>query len=85
MLEATTYTSSSTHDALGRVLTAISPDSSEVAYTYNERGALKTVDCKHRGSATSTPVVSDIHYDVRGRRAQPLARHAVNRGGGHFL
>jgi RHS repeat-associated protein len=67
-LETTVYTSSSTHDALGRVLTAISPDGSEVAYTYNERGALKTVDCQHRGSLTSTPVVADIEYDVRGRR-----------------
>jgi RHS repeat-associated protein len=67
-LETTVYTSSSTHDALGRVLTAISPDGSEVAYTYNERGALKTVDCKHRGSVTVTPVVADITYDVRGRR-----------------
>src|SRR5690606_27434952 len=37
LLETTVYTSSSTHDALGRVLTAISPDGSEVAYTYNER------------------------------------------------
>ncbi|NJO56516.1 MAG: RHS repeat protein [Rhodospirillales bacterium] len=45
-LESTTYTSSSSHDALGRVLAAVSPDGSEVAYTYNERGALKTVDCK---------------------------------------
>jgi YD repeat-containing protein len=67
-LETTVYTSSSIHDALGRVLTAISPDGSEVAYAYNERGALKTVDCKHRGSMTSTPVVADITYDVRGRR-----------------
>jgi YD repeat-containing protein len=31
------------HDALGRVLTAISPDGSEVAYTYNQRGALKAM------------------------------------------
>src|SRR5690606_36608220 len=68
-LETTVYTSSSTHDALGRVLTAISPDGSEVAYTYNDRGALKAVDCKHRGATTSTPVVADIEYDVRGRRA----------------
>ncbi|NVB41803.1 hypothetical protein G6O69_28480 [Pseudenhygromyxa sp. WMMC2535] len=34
MLETTVYTSSSTHDALGRVLTAVSPDGSEVAYGY---------------------------------------------------
>ena len=67
-LETTVYTASSIYDALGRVLTAISPDGSEVAYAYNERGALKTVDCKHRGSMSSTPVVADITYDVRGRR-----------------
>ncbi|MFV8755880.1 hypothetical protein ACNOYE_35455 [Nannocystaceae bacterium ST9] len=66
---STTYTSSSSHDALGRVLTAISPDGSEVAYSYNERGALESIDCKHRGSSTSTPVVAEIEYDVRGRRA----------------
>jgi hypothetical protein len=55
-LETTVCTSSSTHDALGR--TAISPDGSEVTYAYNERAALETVDCKHRGSVTSTPVVA---------------------------
>ncbi|PRQ02640.1 RHS repeat protein [Enhygromyxa salina] len=75
-LETTVYTSSSTHDALGRVLTAISPDGSEVAYTYNQRGALKTVDCKHRGALTSTPVVAEITYDVRGRRES--ITHAAN-------
>src|SRR5690554_5133121 len=75
-LETTVYTSSSTHDALGRVLTAISPDGSEVAYAYNQRGALKTVDCKHRGSLTSTPVVPNIDYDVRGRRES--ITHAAN-------
>jgi RHS repeat-associated protein len=75
-LETTVYTSSSTHDALGRVLTAISPDGSEVAYAYNQRGALKTVDCKHRGSSTATPVVAEISYDVRGRRES--ITHAAN-------
>ncbi|WP_181234175.1 toxin TcdB middle/C-terminal domain-containing protein [Enhygromyxa salina] len=75
-LETTVYTSSSTHDALGRVLTAITPDGSEVAYTYNQRGALKTVDCKHRGALTSTPVVAEITYDVRGRRES--ITHAAN-------
>src|SRR5690554_4408350 len=75
-LETTVYTSSSTHDALGRVLTAIFPDGSEVAYAYNQRGALKTVDCKHRGSLTSTPVVANIDYDVRGRRES--ITHAAN-------
>ncbi|WP_181198353.1 RHS repeat domain-containing protein [Enhygromyxa salina] len=76
LLETTVYASSSTHDALGRVLTAISPDGSEVAYGYNERGALKAVDCKHRGSLTSTPIVAEIRYDVRGRRES--ITHAAN-------
>ncbi|KIG16806.1 hypothetical protein DB30_04150 [Enhygromyxa salina] len=37
-LETTAYTSSSTHDALGPVLTAISPDGSEVAYGLADAG-----------------------------------------------
>jgi RHS repeat-associated protein len=62
------FSASSTRDALGRVLTAISPDSSEVAYTYDEGGNLQRVELKHRGSATVETVVGDITYNARGQR-----------------
>ncbi len=68
LLDAETFSASSTHDALGRVLTAISPDDSEVHYVYDEGGALQQVTLNHRGSVTEQTVVGDITYDAKGRR-----------------
>ena len=68
LLEPEVFSASSTRDALGRVLTAISPDDSEVAYTYDEGGNLQRVELKHRGSATTETVVGDITYNARGQR-----------------
>ncbi|EDM76670.1 hypothetical protein PPSIR1_38119 [Plesiocystis pacifica SIR-1] len=67
--------SESTHDALGRLLTALSPDGSTVTYAYNQRGLLASVDCHHRGAATASPVLSDLTYDVHGRQTR-VARAA---------
>jgi hypothetical protein len=50
------------------VLVAISPDDSEVLYTYDEGGALQKVEVKHRGSSTAETAVGDITYNARGQR-----------------
>ena len=68
LLDAETFSASSSRDALGRVLTAVSPDGSEVHYGYDEGGALEQVTLNHRGSATTQTVVGDITYDAKGRR-----------------
>ena len=57
LLDAETFSASSQCDALGRVLVAISPDSSEVAYAYDEGGGLQGVELRHRGSQTTQTVV----------------------------
>ena len=68
LLDAETFSAGSERDALSRVLTAISPDDSEVIYTYDEGGALQKVEVKHRGSATAQTVVGEITYNARGQR-----------------
>ncbi|PRQ06589.1 tRNA3(Ser)-specific nuclease WapA precursor [Enhygromyxa salina] len=68
LLDSETFSASSQRDAVNRVLTAISPDDSEVSYTYDEGGALQAVEVKHRGSSTAETVVGDITYNARGQR-----------------
>jgi YD repeat-containing protein len=68
LLDAETFSASSERDALGRVLTAVSPDGSEVHYHYDEGGALQRVTLHHRGSATEQTPVGEITYDAKGRR-----------------
>ncbi|HPG76915.1 MAG TPA: RHS repeat-associated core domain-containing protein, partial [Rhodoglobus sp.] len=68
LLDAETFSASSSRDALGRVLTAVSPDGSEVHYHYDEGGALQKVTLHHRGSSTEQTPVGDIEYDAKGRR-----------------
>jgi RHS repeat-associated protein len=68
LLNSEVFEASTQRDALNRVLTAISPDDSEVLYTYDEGGALRKVEVKHRGSATAETVVGEITYNARGQR-----------------
>jgi YD repeat-containing protein len=50
LLDAEVFSASSTRDALGRVLAAVSPDGSTVHYAYDEGGQLRRVTLNHRGS-----------------------------------
>ncbi|PRQ00537.1 RHS repeat domain-containing protein [Enhygromyxa salina] len=68
LLDSEIFSASSERDAVNRVLTAISPDDSEVNYTYDEGGALQAVEVKHRGSSTAETVVGEITYNARGQR-----------------
>ncbi|PRQ09407.1 RHS repeat domain-containing protein [Enhygromyxa salina] len=68
LLDSETFSASSERDAVNRVLTAISPDDSEVIYSYDEGGALQAVEVKQRGSSTAETVVGDMTYNARGQR-----------------
>ncbi|PRQ09355.1 SpvB/TcaC N-terminal domain-containing protein [Enhygromyxa salina] len=72
LLDPEMFSASSERDALGRVLKAISPDNSEVTYTYDDGGGLRRVELKHRGSATVETVVGDITYNARGQRERVI-------------
>ena len=68
LLDVETFSASTEHDTLGRVLRAISPDGSEVVYSYDESGNLQKVDLEHRGNGSVQAVVGDITYDARRQR-----------------
>ena len=67
-LEADTYTSRTTYDALNRPLTVISPDGSVYHPTFNEANLLNKVGVNLRGAEAATPFVTNIDYDAKGQR-----------------
>ena len=69
-LQSTSYTTSTTYDALDRPVTVTTPDSSVTTHTYNEGGLLQAVDVNVRGSATATPYMRHIDYNARGQRTR---------------
>lgn len=80
LLEADTYISSTTFDALNRPLLVIAPHSSAmqastIRLVYNEASLLEHVDANLRGAQEGgqqvwTPFVANIDYDSKGRRTQ---------------
>lgn len=68
LLSSETFTTSSTFDALNRVVTLTTPDASVYIPTYNEANLLETVSVKIRGSSTATIFVQNIDYNARGQR-----------------
>ena len=68
LLEGETFSITTTYDALDRVVTSTTPDSSEVQLGYNETALLETVDVRLRGAATPTSFVSNIDYNARGQQ-----------------
>ena len=64
------YEGSTETDALGRMLTAKTPDKSVVRYSYNNAGFLNNleVDVKGNGQGPWKPIVKEITYTVRGSR-----------------
>ncbi len=70
LLETEVFTTSSTYDALNRVVTATTPDASITAPTYNEANQLVAESVKIRGATTPTSFVSAIHYNARGQRTK---------------
>ena len=67
-LSPETFTTSSTYDALNRVLTATTPDQSVTYPAYNERSLLAAVTVNLRGAAAATTIVQSAAYDPKGQR-----------------
>jgi RHS repeat-associated protein len=55
-------------DAMNRPMSITSPDGSIYRATYNEAGLVEAINVRLRGASEATPFVTDIDYDVRGRR-----------------
>ena len=77
LLEGDTFASSSTYDALHRVVSMTAPDSSVLQPSYDESGRLASMGGKLRGANTLTPLVTLIDYNARGQRAQIAYGNAV--------
>jgi RHS repeat-associated protein len=68
LLEAETFTTTATFDALGRPATQTTPDASILHLGYDDGGKLLTVAANLRGAVTPTDFVTAIDYDARGQR-----------------
>jgi RHS repeat-associated protein len=62
------FTRSTRYDALNRPILLTAPDGSVLKPRYNEANLLDRVDVNLRGSATSTPFITNIDYNARGQR-----------------
>ncbi|MCY1012048.1 RHS repeat-associated core domain-containing protein [Nannocystis pusilla] len=68
LLEAETFTTSWTYDALSRVLTQTTPDASVTTQDFGPGGMLNSVAVHVRGAVTPTGIVTNIDYNARGQR-----------------
>lgn len=69
-LEAPTYNSSTSYDALNRVTEQTMPDNSIIRNVFNEANLLERVEATLRGTAKVTPFVTNIDYDAKGQRTR---------------
>ena len=69
-LEAQSFTSRTTYDALNRPTTLVMPDGSVVTPTYNQASLVTALAANIGGAATATPFVTEIDYDAKGQRTQ---------------
>nr|WP_246389807.1 RHS repeat-associated core domain-containing protein [Halomonas cerina] len=67
-LEAETFTSTATFDALDRVTSQTTPDGSITLPTYNEAGLLETLSVRVRGAQGATSFLDNVDYNARGQR-----------------
>lgn len=67
-LEAETFATSATFDALNRPVTATSPDNSVYHPIFNEANLLETIGVNLQGAQTPTQFVTNIDYDAKGER-----------------
>jgi YD repeat-containing protein len=72
MLEAESFTTITTYDALRRVVTHTTPDGKVTVPTYNEANLLNAVSVT--SGSTTTPVINNIDYNAKGQRI--LCEHA---------
>lgn len=68
LLESETFTTAWTFDALGRVTTQTTPDTSVTTQTFGAGGLLQAIAVNVRGAVTATDIVTNIDYNARGQR-----------------
>ncbi len=81
-LEAESFTTRTSFDALNRPVSQNMPDNSTVRRTYNEANLLETIDANLRGETAAgqlvwKPFVTDIDYDAKGQRERIVYGNSV--------
>jgi RHS repeat-associated protein len=77
LLERETFVTTAAYDALGRVVSRVTPDRSETRPSYDEGGLLQRVDVHVRGAPDSTAFVEAIAYNARGDRTRIVRGNGV--------
>lgn len=70
LLESEIFASATEYDALNRPTQLTTPDTSETILNYNPSNVLESVSVRLRGSAVSTPFVTNIDYNAKGQREE---------------
>jgi len=70
LLETETFTETRAFDALNRITSLITPDTSELIPVYNEASLLNAVNVKVRGATPAKNFVANIDYDAKGQRTK---------------
>jgi RHS repeat-associated protein len=68
LLEPERFTISIRFDALNRIVSRTTPDSSEARITYNQSGLLESIDVVLAEGAEPSPFVGAVTYNARGQR-----------------
>jgi RHS repeat-associated protein len=77
LLDAETFETAWTYDALGRVVTHTTPDQSVTQQTYSPRGLVSALAVKIRGAGAATDIVTAVAYNARGQRLRVDAANDV--------
>ena len=67
-LDAETFTTEATYDALNRVITSTTPDGSVTTTVYNQRSLPSAVTVALPGGTQATPIIDAVSYDAKGQR-----------------
>jgi RHS repeat-associated protein len=70
LLDAETFETSWTFDAMSRVLTMTTPDASVTTQTYSRRGLIDALAVNVRGAMSATDIVTAVAYNARGQRSE---------------
>jgi RHS repeat-associated protein len=68
LLEADVFVTSTSYDAMSRVISLTLPDSTDLVHTYNATSLLASVTAFMQGGATASPVIAAIAYNARSQR-----------------
>jgi RHS repeat-associated protein len=68
LLQTEIFSSSSTFDALNRIVTATAQDGTVQHPVFNEANLLEQMSVNLRGATTATPFVTNIDYNAKGQR-----------------